>query len=122
MTRTGMNWTNGPCPSGTTRPSWASSCTGVSSQCLHSANGFGTTGPVSKIRLIITDDLGIRFIFFLTFIPAGNKEYVQFMKANYPPNFTYAEFASQFRAEFFNPDQWADIFQSSGAKFVNTSP
>ena len=38
------------------------------------------------------------------------------MKKNYPPNFTYADFATQFKAEFFDPDEWADILQRSGAQ------
>jgi len=38
------------------------------------------------------------------------------MKKNYPPNFTYADFATQFKAEFFDPDAWADILQRSGAQ------
>ena len=42
---------------------------------------------------------------------------VDFMKKNYPPGFTYADFAAQFKAEFFNPDQWADIFKAAGAKY-----
>jgi len=41
---------------------------------------------------------------------------VDFMKENYRPDWTYADFASQFTAEFFNPDQWADLFKASGAK------
>ena len=41
---------------------------------------------------------------------------VRYMKANYKPGWTYAEFAPQFTAEFFDPDQWADIFRASGAK------
>jgi alpha-L-fucosidase len=40
------------------------------------------------------------------------------MEKNYPPGFTYADFAPMFKAEFFNPDQWADIFQAAGAKYV----
>jgi len=44
------------------------------------------------------------------------KAYVDFMKKNYPPGFTYADFASQFTAEFYDPDHWADIFEASGAK------
>jgi len=46
---------------------------------------------------------------------------VQFMEKNYPPGFTYADFAPQFKAEFFNPDQWADIFKASGAKYVSVN-
>ena len=36
----------------------------------------------------------------------------------YGPNFPYADFAPMFRAELYNPDHWADIFQRSGAKYV----
>ena len=49
----------------------------------------------------------------------GDKEIIEFMKKNYPPDFQYADFAPMFRAEFFNPDQWADIFQASGARWLN---
>ena len=47
---------------------------------------------------------------------SGQADYVNFMKKNYPPNFTYADFAPKFTTEFFNPNQWADIFKASGAK------
>lgn len=40
-------------------------------------------------------------------------EQVDFMKRNYPPNFQYADFAAQFTAEFYDPYQWADIFNVS---------
>jgi len=43
-------------------------------------------------------------------------ETVEFMEKNYPPDFTYADFAPHFKAEFFNPDQWVDIFKAAGAK------
>jgi len=43
---------------------------------------------------------------------------VAFMKNNYRPGFTYADFAPMFGAEFYNPDQWADIFKAAGAKYV----
>ncbi|PNF35620.1 Alpha-L-fucosidase [Cryptotermes secundus] len=45
-------------------------------------------------------------------------QYVDFMKKNYPPGFTYQDFASDFTAEFYNPDDWAEIFQSSGARYI----
>jgi len=45
-------------------------------------------------------------------------EVVQFMKQNYPPDFTYADFAATFHAEFFDPDEWADIFKSAHVKSV----
>lgn len=40
------------------------------------------------------------------------------MNKNYQPGFTYADFGSQFQAEFFNPDDWADLFNASGAKYI----
>lgn len=43
---------------------------------------------------------------------------VKFMSKNYPPGFSYPDFAPQFHAEFFNPEDWADIFKASGAKYV----
>ncbi|XP_046568439.1 alpha-L-fucosidase-like [Haliotis rubra] len=43
---------------------------------------------------------------------------VKFMHDNYRPDFTYADFAAQFTAEFFNPAEWAEIFNSSGAQYV----
>ena len=33
-------------------------------------------------------------------------------------NFPYFDFAPMFRAELYNPDHWADVFQRSGAKYV----
>ncbi|CAB1459350.1 unnamed protein product [Pleuronectes platessa] len=43
---------------------------------------------------------------------------VQFMKRNYPPDFKYADFANKFHAEFFDPNEWADIFKASGARYI----
>ena len=34
------------------------------------------------------------------------------------PLFTYADFVPKFKAELFNPDQWADVFKNSGAKYI----
>jgi alpha-L-fucosidase len=39
------------------------------------------------------------------------------MKKNYPPDFTYQDFARDFTTEFYNPDDWAEILQTSGAKY-----
>lgn len=36
----------------------------------------------------------------------------------YGKNFKYQDFAGQFKAELFDPDQWATIFKESGAKYV----
>ncbi|XP_067936576.1 alpha-L-fucosidase-like isoform X2 [Watersipora subatra] len=44
--------------------------------------------------------------------------YYEFMKKNYREDWTYADFASQFTAELFDPKQWADLFEDAGAKYV----
>ena len=41
---------------------------------------------------------------------------VNFMKDNYPPDFTPADFAKEFREEFFNASKWSNIFQTCGAE------
>ncbi|XP_065323440.1 alpha-L-fucosidase-like isoform X2 [Gordionus sp. m RMFG-2023] len=38
-----------------------------------------------------------------------------YMKNNYPPHFKYPEFAVDFKAQFFDPYKWADLFNKSGA-------
>ncbi len=50
--------------------------------------------------------------------PDPDPKSIEFMKNNYPPRFTYQDFARDFTAEFFDPYKWADILQSSGAKYV----
>ncbi|KAK3760290.1 hypothetical protein RRG08_059408 [Elysia crispata] len=43
---------------------------------------------------------------------------VEYMQSNYRPDFTYADFAPMFRAEFYNPDKWAALFKKAGAKYI----
>jgi alpha-L-fucosidase len=47
-----------------------------------------------------------------------NKGAINFMEKNFRPNFTYADFGSMFRAEFFDPDLFAQFIKRSGAKCV----
>ena len=47
---------------------------------------------------------------------AKDKDVIDFMSQNYPPDFTYGDFGKQFTAEFFEANQWAQMFQDSGAK------
>lgn len=47
---------------------------------------------------------------------AKTPECIDFMQKNYRPGFSYADFAPMFKAEFFDPNQWADILSKSGAK------
>ncbi len=48
-------------------------------------------------------------------VQAGTWEY---HKRQYGADYDYASFAPQFRAELFDPDHWADVFQGSGARYV----
>ena len=43
---------------------------------------------------------------------------IEFMQANYRPDFTYPDFAKHFTNEFFDPFEWADVLADSGAKYV----
>lgn len=47
-----------------------------------------------------------------------NPEVTEYMRKYYPPDFTYADFAPQFRAQLYNTDELADIFHSAGAKLI----
>lgn len=42
----------------------------------------------------------------------------QYHRRVYGEKFDYADFAPLFRAENFDPDQWADLFARSGAKYI----
>jgi alpha-L-fucosidase len=55
---------------------------------------------------------------FWNYWKGGSTSIVDFMKKNYPPGFTYADFAAQFTAEFYDPAQWADLFKAAGAKYI----
>ncbi|XP_029506548.1 tissue alpha-L-fucosidase-like isoform X2 [Oncorhynchus nerka] len=54
--------------------------------------------------------------FWQSWRDAHRADEVEFMKKNYPVGFTYADFAHDFKAQFFEPDDWAEIFEASGAK------
>jgi alpha-L-fucosidase len=42
----------------------------------------------------------------------------KFHERVYGPNFSYFDFAPMFKAELYDPDQWADVMERSGAKYV----
>lgn len=47
-----------------------------------------------------------------------NSSFNDYQKRIYGPNSTYADFAPMFKAEFFDPNKWADLFKRSGAGYV----
>lgn len=46
------------------------------------------------------------------------KAFRAFHNKTYGPNFAYPDFAPMFKAELFNPQQWADVFKNAGAQYV----
>ncbi|MDQ3277997.1 MAG: alpha-L-fucosidase, partial [Bacteroidota bacterium] len=44
--------------------------------------------------------------------------YRDFHTKTYGPNFRYQDFVKDFKAELFNPEQWADLFAQAGARYV----
>lgn len=43
---------------------------------------------------------------------------MEFHNKNYGADFEYRDFAPLFNAELFDPVYWADLFKSSGARYV----
>lgn len=48
----------------------------------------------------------------------GKSTAVDFAKKVYGQDFKYENFKDLFKAELFNPQEWADLFKNSGAKYV----
>lgn len=44
--------------------------------------------------------------------------FTEFHNKNYGANFKYPDFAKDFKAEMFEPDEWAKLFERAGAKYV----
>lgn len=49
----------------------------------------------------------------------NHKKFAEFHKNTYGENFKYQDFLKDFKAECFDTDEWASIFQRSGAKYMN---
>ncbi|MNJ98266.1 Alpha-L-fucosidase [compost metagenome] len=48
----------------------------------------------------------------------GNKLFTAHHRKFYGEGFKYSDFAAMFKAEYFNPNEWAELFVKSGAKYV----
>ncbi|WP_132055468.1 alpha-L-fucosidase [Pseudocnuella soli] len=46
------------------------------------------------------------------------KDFWAFHQKNYGADFPYTDFEKSFKAELYRPEQWADVFKRSGAKYV----
>jgi alpha-L-fucosidase len=51
-------------------------------------------------------------------INEGQKDFKAFHNKNYGPDFQYAQFEPLFKAELYDPKQWAEVFKQSGARYV----
>lgn len=51
-------------------------------------------------------------------IQSRNPKYWDFHVKQYGASFAYQQFEPKFKAELFNPDQWAELFRDAGAKYV----
>ena len=47
-----------------------------------------------------------------------NRHFREFHESTYGPDFRYQDFAPMFKAELFDPGQWARLFRESGARYV----
>ncbi|MCK4698977.1 MAG: alpha-L-fucosidase [Bacteroidales bacterium] len=55
---------------------------------------------------------------YLRGLQVGDSLRINFMKNRYGENFRYRDFAPLFKAELYNPDEWAELFKRSGAKYI----
>ena len=49
---------------------------------------------------------------------ATGQKFIEFHDSVYGDRFKYQDFVSDFKAEMYVPDQWAEIFRDAGAKYV----
>ncbi len=50
-------------------------------------------------------------------LQSGDSATIKYQKEKFG-NTSYYDFAKQFKAELFNPDEWANLFEQSGAKYI----
>ena len=55
---------------------------------------------------------------YLRGLMLGDSLRTSYMKTHYGEGFTYKDFAPEFKARLFYPDEWADLFKRAGAKYV----
>ncbi len=55
---------------------------------------------------------------FLRGLQTGDSLRIRYMRDNYGEDFEYEDFAPLFKAELFDPDEWAELFRQAGARYV----
>ena len=51
--------------------------------------------------------------------PDVDQKYYEYHRKTYGKNFKYSDFVSMFKAENFDAEQWVNLFQDAGAKYIN---
>ena len=78
---------------------------------LYSVPAYAPMDQVNEIYQKYSEHYWARLI-------SGNQLFKDFHSKHYGDNFSYTDFAPLFKAEYFNPDEWADLFKKAGAKYV----
>jgi len=81
---------------------------------LYSVPAWAPTGPEIPTYSKYAEWYGKR----LTDNDAVGKMFQAHHLKTYGPDFKYSDFVKDFKAEMFNPDQWAELFEQSGARYV----
>lgn len=55
---------------------------------------------------------------FLRGLQTGDSLRIRYMRDNYGEDFEYEDFAPLFKAELFDPGEWAELFRQAGARYV----
>ncbi len=55
---------------------------------------------------------------FLRGLQSGDTARIDFQKKVFGADFTYRDYPEHFKAELFDPDEWASLFRGSGARYV----
>jgi alpha-L-fucosidase len=81
---------------------------------LYSVPAWAPTGPKIPTYSKYAEWYGKR----MTDNDAVGKMFQEHHKKTYGDDFKYNDFVKDFKAEMFNPDEWANLFEASGAKYI----
>ncbi|MCL4155950.1 UNVERIFIED_CONTAM: hypothetical protein GTU68_025428 [Idotea baltica] len=101
-----------PCVSGEYKPNWKS----LDSRPLPKWYDEAKVGIFLHWGVFSVPSFGSEW--FWKFWHGQSPNYVDFMKRSFRPGFTYQDFGSLFTAEFFDPEEWADLFGAAGARYI----
>lgn len=56
--------------------------------------------------------------FWQWWLQKKNHRIVSYMEKNFKPNFTYADFAKEFTTQYFDANEWIELFKKAGARYA----